>query len=57
MEIDKDKVRTQDDEAEPAPIDQIEDRVEAEMREIEERAKRSVAEGLKDVARESDTDK
>lgn len=53
MEIDKDKVRTQDDEAEPAPIDQVEDRVESKMREIEERAKKSVAEGLQ----ESDTDK
>ena len=47
VEIDKDKVRTQEEEAEPAPIDQVEDRVEAEMKEIEERAKKSVAEGLR----------
>ena len=48
MEIDKDKVRTQDEEAEPAPIDQVEDRVEAEMKQIEGRAKERVAEGLQD---------
>jgi hypothetical protein len=46
VEIDKDKVRTQDEEAEAAPIDQVEERVEREMREIEERARKSVAEGL-----------
>lgn len=48
MEIDKDKVRTQDEEAEPAPIDQVEERVEAEMKEIEGRAKERVAQGLQD---------
>ena len=48
MEIDKDKVRTQEEEAEPAPIDQIEDRVEAEMKQIEGRAKERVAQGLQD---------
>ena len=48
MEIDKDKVRTQDEEAEPAPIDQVEDRVEAEMKRIEGRAKERVAQGLQD---------
>lgn len=46
MEIDKSKVRTQEQEDEPAPIDQVEERVEAEMKKIEERAKESVAEGL-----------
>ena len=46
MEIDRDKVRTQEEEAEPAPIDQVEERVEAEIKEIEDRAKESVAEGL-----------
>ncbi len=35
MEIDKTKIRTQDDEAEPAPIDQVEERVEAEMKRAE----------------------
>jgi hypothetical protein len=48
VKIDKDKVRTQEEESEPAPIDQVEDRVEAEMQEIEDRAKESVAEGLED---------
>ncbi|HEV7375680.1 MAG TPA: hypothetical protein VGN95_13235 [Pyrinomonadaceae bacterium] len=48
MEIDKDKVRTQDEEAEPALIDQVEDRVEAEMKVIEGRAKERVAQGLQD---------
>jgi uncharacterized protein YjbJ (UPF0337 family) len=48
VEIDKDKVRTQDEEAEPAPMDQVEDRVEAEMKQIEGRAKERVAQGLQD---------
>jgi hypothetical protein len=48
VEIDKDKVRTQDEEPEPAPIDQVEERVEKEMQEIEDRAKEDVAEGLQD---------
>ncbi|HKC62407.1 MAG TPA: hypothetical protein VKB86_02160 [Pyrinomonadaceae bacterium] len=48
MEIDKDKVRTQDEESEPAPIDEVEDRVEAEMKQIEGRAKERVAQGLQD---------
>jgi uncharacterized protein YjbJ (UPF0337 family) len=48
MEIDKNKVRTQDDEAEPAPIDQVEERVEARMKEIEGRAKERAAQGLQD---------
>lgn len=48
MEIDKDKVVTQDDLGEPAPIDQVEDRVEAEMKVIEGLAKEQVADGLRD---------
>ncbi|HVG34635.1 MAG TPA: hypothetical protein VM911_16320 [Pyrinomonadaceae bacterium] len=48
MEIDKDKVRTQEDEGEPAPIDQVEGRVEAEMKRAEGRAKERVAQGLED---------
>jgi hypothetical protein len=48
MEIDKDKVRTQEDEAEPAPMDQVEERVEAEMKRIEGSAKERVAQGLQD---------
>ena len=46
MEIDKDKVVTQDELGEPAPIDQVEDRVEAEMKVIEGQAKEQVADGL-----------
>jgi hypothetical protein len=48
MEIDKDKIVTQDELDEPAPIDQIEERVEAEMKQIEGSAKERVAQGLQD---------
>ena len=46
MSIDKNKITTQDELDEPAPIDQVEKRVEAEMKELERAAKRDVAEGL-----------
>jgi hypothetical protein len=48
MEIDKNKIITQDELNEPAPIDQVEDRVEAEMKVIEGKAKEQVAHGLQD---------
>ncbi len=48
MEIDKSKIRTQEDLDEPAPIDQVEERVEAEMKVIEGKAKEQVAHGLQD---------
>ena len=48
MEINKNKVKTQDEEAEPAPIDEVEGRVEAEMKRLEGRAKERVAQGLQD---------
>lgn len=48
MEIDKSKVRTQEDLGEPALIDQVEERVEAEMKVIEGKAKEQVAHGLQD---------
>lgn len=48
MEIEKDKIITQDEMNEPAPIDQVEDRVEAEMKVIEGKAKEQVAHGLQD---------
>ena len=54
MEIDKDKVVTQDEEPEPAPIDQVEDRVAAEMKEIEGRAKERVAQGLENTQLEQE---
>ena len=47
MNIDKSKIKTQDELDEPAPIDQIEERVEAEMKQLERSAKRDVAEGLR----------
>jgi hypothetical protein len=47
MSIDKNKIKTQDDLAEPAPIDQAEQRVEAEMKKLEGQARKEVAEGLK----------
>ena len=47
MSIDKNKIKTQDEINEPAPMDQAEQRVEAEMKELEDKAKRDVAEGLR----------
>ena len=46
MEIDKDKVKTQDKEGAPAAIDQVEERVEAEMKRLEGRARERVGQGL-----------
>jgi hypothetical protein len=54
MEIDINKVVTQEEEGEPAPIDQVEARVEAEMKRAEGRAKESVAQGLQDPALEQE---
>ena len=48
MEIDKDKIVTQEESGEQAPIDQVEERVEAEMKQIEGSAKERVAQGLQD---------
>ena len=48
MGIDREKVQTQDETGEPAEIDQVEDRVEAEMELIEARAKERIAQGLQD---------
>ena len=50
MSIDQSKIRTQDQTGEPAPTDQVEDRVEAEMKLIESQAKEKVADGLQDEA-------
>jgi uncharacterized protein YjbJ (UPF0337 family) len=46
MGIDKNRVKTQDELHEPAPIDQVEERVEAKMKRLEGSAKKAVAEGL-----------
>jgi hypothetical protein len=47
MSIDKNKIKTQDELNEPAPMDKAEQRVEAEMKKLEDQAKKEVAEGLK----------
>jgi hypothetical protein len=47
MSIDKNKIKTQDEMDEPAPMDKAEQRVEEEMRELESQAKKDVAEGLR----------
>jgi hypothetical protein len=47
MSIDKDKIKTQDELEEPAPMDQAEQRVEAEMRKLEGETKKEVAESLR----------
>jgi uncharacterized protein YjbJ (UPF0337 family) len=48
MEIDKDRIVTQEESGEPAPIDEVEGRVEAEMKRAEGRAKERVGQGLGD---------
>jgi uncharacterized protein YjbJ (UPF0337 family) len=54
MGIDKDNVTTQEETGEPAAIDQVEDRVEAEMKRLAGEAKKHVADGFQDekLARE-----
>jgi hypothetical protein len=47
MSIDKNKIKTQDELDEPAPMDQAEQRAEAEMKKLEGQAKKAVAEGLR----------
>ena len=47
MSIDKNKITTQDELDEPAPMDQAEQRVEEEMKKLEVQAKKDVAEGLR----------
>ena len=55
MDLDKNKITTQEETGEAAPIDQVEERVEAEMKKIEGEAKQQVADGLQDdeLAREA----
>ena len=57
MRIDKNRVKTQDELNEPAPIDQVEERVEAEMKRLERSAKRNVAEGLQNEELAEDGEK
>ncbi len=49
MEIDKDKVVTQEETGEPAPVDEVEGRVEAEMKRLEGAARESVAQGTQNA--------
>ena len=48
MELDKKKIVTQEETGEPAAIDQVEDRVELEMKKLEGEAKKFVADGFQD---------
>jgi hypothetical protein len=56
MDLDKNKIITQDETGEPAPIDQVEERVEAEMKRLKGEARKLVADGLQDdeLAREGE---
>ena len=47
MSIDKNKITTQDELGEPAPMDKADQIVDAEMKKLEREAKREVAEGLR----------
>ncbi|HYV14372.1 MAG TPA: hypothetical protein VE980_25925 [Pyrinomonadaceae bacterium] len=47
MSIDKNKITTQDELDEPAPMDKADQRAEAEMKKLESQAKKEVAEGLR----------
>jgi hypothetical protein len=47
MSIDKNKIKTQDELDETAPMDEAEKRARAEMKRIERETKKEVAEGLK----------
>jgi hypothetical protein len=56
MSLDKNDFVTQEETGEKAPIDQVEDRVETEMKRLEGEAKKQVADGLQDdeLAREGE---
>ena len=56
MSIDKNKIKTQDELNEPAPMDQAEQKVEAEMKKLEEETKKEVAEGLNQQGNADQTD-
>ena len=47
MSINKNKIKTQDELNEAAPMDEADERAKAEMRELEDQAKKDVAEGLR----------
>jgi hypothetical protein len=56
MSIDKNKITTQDELNEPAPMDQADERAKAEMSELERQAKKDVAEGLRQTEEDDQTD-
>jgi phage gp36-like protein len=59
MEIDISKVRRQEEADEPAAMDKADDRVEAELKLIESKAKEQVAQGLgnDELKREAEREK
>ena len=57
MIIDKNKIATQDELNEPAPMDQVDARVEKEMKELEKKAKEDVREGLNSTDVKSNEDR
>ena len=57
MSIDKNKIKTQDELNEPAPMDKADQRVEAEMKKLEDETKKEVAEGLKQQDEDTDLDR
>jgi len=52
MEDSKGKIVTQEETGEAAPVDQVEGRVEAEMKRIEGSAREAVSQGMNDEERE-----
>ena len=54
MEDSQGKFVTQDETGEPAPVDEVEGRVEAEMKRIEGRAREAVGQGLQDEHAEAE---
>lgn len=56
MSIDKNKITTQDELNEAAPMDQADERARAEMEELERQAKKDVAEGLRQTDEDDQSD-
>ena len=57
MSIDKNKITTQDELGEVAPMDKADERARAEMEQLERQAKKDVAEGLSQTDEDEDDDK
>lgn len=56
MSIDKNKITTQDELGETAPMDKADERARAEMKELERQAKKDVEEGLSQTGTQSGGD-